>query len=153
MWEIDNALQLLSVVRSVALGILFSLIYDVLRALRRVKSYGEAAVFIQDIVYSVTIAFITYTFLLSVTNGEVRAFVIISIALGFLVSRFTVSYLFFKACVFIISKLDYIIKVISQSVYRWFDRLVCGCAEIYKKSVKYIKKHLKKAKGLLYTKK
>ena len=153
MWEIDNGLQLLSVVRSAALGVLFSLLYDVLRALRRVKSYGDAAVLIQDIVYSVTIAFITYTFLLSVTNGEVRAFVIISIALGFLISRFTVSYLFFRVWVFIISKLDYIIKAVSQAVYGGYDRLVSSCAGIYKKSGKYLKKHLKKFKGLLYTKK
>ena len=63
MWEIDNLSQLLGFLYSVVLGIIFCLVYDVLRAFRAEIKFGTAAVFAADILYSVFCAVTCFCFM------------------------------------------------------------------------------------------
>ena len=102
MWEIDNFSQAVSFLYSIILGIFFSAFYDIFRSLRLVKTQTSLAVFLQDIIYFLTTAIATFIYLLALTNGEVRAYVLIGILLGFLLFLFTVSKFYIIALSFIL---------------------------------------------------
>lgn len=152
MWEIDNLLQIINFARSLCLGAVFCLIYDILRALRTLFDFSAVSIFFQDIIFSLLSAFITFVFLLSVTNGELRGFVFISIAFGFLISRFTIS----RAWVWLLKMIIGFIKsgfyAVSKAFYAGFDTVERNIIIFSKKSVKDLKKLLKNMRKLLYTK-
>ena len=94
MWEIDNASQITGFIYSVMLGAVFAAVYDVFRSLRKAVPHSTAAVFIEDILFSVICAFASFCFLLAVTDGGLRLFVFLGAVIGFflfrvMVSRFT----------------------------------------------------------------
>lgn len=152
MWEINNSLQLLGLARSALYGIVLCLTYDILRAFRRVKEYSAPAIFFQDIIFSVIAGMSTFLFLLSVTNGELRGFVIIGMTAGFVASRFTFSPLLMFVWTFIILKVYTASIFISRVIYKAFDAFEKKTASFFKKSYDYIKKLLKRGRCLLYTK-
>lgn len=152
MWEINNSLQLLSFARAIGLGVVFCLAYDVLRALRKANNFETVTIFFQDAIFSVLAAFTVFAFLLSVTNGELRSFVLVGAALGFAVSRFTVSVVFLKVLTFTFSKILWLFSLCSASLYSCFDFFEKNIKKICEKCRKTLKKLLKILKGLLYTK-
>lgn len=152
MWEINNSLQLLSFARSLGLGVILGLSYDILRSLRKVVNYSAVAIFFQDIIFSVLAAFITFTFLLSVTNGEMRGFVLLGMTVGFFIARFTISVLWFRLLKFVFSRLKLVLSLISKWFYSGFNYLEKNINKLLQKSSKTIKKLLKKKGSLLYTK-
>lgn len=152
MWEIDNLLQVINFARSLCLGIILCLIYDVIRAFRKLFEFSSINVFFQDVVFSLFSAFTIFTFLLSVTNGELRGFVFVSIAVGFIASRLTISRVWIWLLKLIIGIIKAGICAVSKAVYAGFDTAERNIAIFSKKSVKDLKKLLKNARKLLYTK-
>ncbi len=94
MWEINNGLQIIGLLRAALFGVIFALIYDILRALRRVNAFSDFAVFLQDILYFIIVSPILFFLLLSLTNGEMRLYVFIGVIIGFVFIRLTVSKIF-----------------------------------------------------------
>lgn len=152
MWEINNSLQLLSFFRSLVLGIMLCVFYDFIKSLRLTVNFSAVAIFLQDIVYSSVAAFVTFLFLLSVTNGEMRGYVIIGISAGFIMSRFTLSRLLCKFLKFIFGGIKMLFGSVSEWFYRSFDLLTEKMIKICKKTLKTVKKLLKNLIDLLYTK-
>lgn len=152
MWEINNSLQLLGFARAAGLGVIICLVYDIFRAFRKAKKYDTFTIFFQDIFFSFFITFAVFLFLLSTTNGELRAFVLIGIFIGFFICRFTVSPLLFKLIFFILSKIFMFFSFVSNNFHAFFELLEGNAVKICKKSGKTLKKLLKMLKGLLYTK-
>lgn len=152
MWEIDNLLQVINFARSLCLGVAFCLVYDILRAIRKLFDFSAISIFFKDIAFSLFSAFITFIFLLSVTNGELRGFVFISISLGFFLSRFTFS----KIWIWLLKKIIGFIKsgfcVVSKAFYGCFDFLEENIVKFSQKCFKELKKLLKNLRKLLYTK-
>lgn len=91
MWEISVAKQCVSFFVSLALGGIFCVFYDFLRASRRVFKFKNIAVFFSDIFFFTVCAFVTFCFLLSFTQGVVRGYFIFGITMGFLIIFFSVS--------------------------------------------------------------
>ena len=151
MWEIDNLSQLLGFLYSVVLGIFFCLVYDVLRAFRAEIKFGTAAVFVTDILYSVFCAVICFCFLLSVTGGEIRAFVFTGAAVGFTASRLTVSRVFFfvlrraiRAALFLYDRISLVSGKLFTLIAAKFEFLLKKAEKICDFSKNTLKKHLKK---------
>lgn len=141
MWEINSLSQFISFLYALALGGIFCLFYDIFRSFRHIFKFGDIAVVFQDIIYFIIISFVTFIFLLSVTNGEIRGYILFGIALGFLICALTISKLFFK------------ILTAFLGVFSCFFRKVrLFAAKIFKNIENTFKKGLKKVKGLLYTK-
>lgn len=148
MWEIDNLSQLTGFFRSVLLGCIYCIIYDFFRAGRKVYKSRTLSVFIQDLCFSLMCAFSCFCFLLAVTNGELRAYILFGIFLGFCICRLTFSRLLF-----------YIFKKIWGFLKRIFSRIGIVLNVFFRKTEIFLrnrantlKKLLKKARGLLYTK-
>lgn len=152
MWEINNSLQILSFLRSLILGVLLCVLYDFIKSARLTVDFSDITIFLQDIIYSCISAFVTFIFLLSVTNGEMRGYVILGILVGFIISRFTLSRLLCKFLKFIFGGVKRLFDVISRWFYGEFDLLTEKIIKICKKTLKTVKKLLKNLECLVYTK-
>ncbi len=138
MWEINNGLQALSFLYSIIIGGIFSLIYDVLRSVRKCREFSCFEIFIQDILYFVIITPTTFLFLLATNNGEIRAYAIIGIIFGFCLLRFTFSFIFLKVLCFIFTTFFWCIGNISRSVYRFFAYCEGFVCDIWKNMAKFL---------------
>lgn len=151
MWEIDIKLQLLAFLRSVGLGVIFCILYDVLRAIRKIGNSSDILVFAEDILYFLICAPITFCFLLATTNGELRGFVFFGIISGFLLMRITVSkYILnilikvFKIIRKVFLLINHYFGVFIDLLVRIFTQFSSTIAKFFKKALKIVKKLLKK---------
>ena len=151
MWEIDNLAQLLGFLYSAVLGGIYCILYDCLRALRKEIKFGTAAVFVSDVLYSIICAVTCFCFLLAVTGGQPRGFVFAGAAVGFLITRLTVSRILFFAFSKVLRGMRFIFKWISVIFSRFFTAISAPTERFGKKvkkifilSVNTLKKHLKK---------
>lgn len=151
MWEINNELQLLGFLRSVALGGLLCVFYDFLKAYRIAAKPSAVSVMVQDILYFCLCAPITFCFLLSVTNGEIRGFVFVGAVFGFILLRLTISGILVKILVFVFKGGLKISAVFNRGIYnicvliyRLFDKIMLLLVKNLKKAANCLKKVLKK---------
>lgn len=154
MWEISLSDQILTFLCGIALGIIMCVYYDVIRAALISRKSGKILIFSGDLFFWITSAFAVFLFLLSRTNGELRGYVFISIGIGFLFFKLTLSR---------------ILMATLKGVFRWYYKLLGfiggiflkllnllvlllkRLGKMFQKSLKWIKKLLKKGYQLLYT--
>ena len=134
MWEIDISLQALSFLRSMALGMIYCLMYDILRTLRKNFDFSDIAISLQDIIYFLIISPVTFIFLLATTNGEVRFYIIFGIGIGFLISRATVSK---------------ILLLVSGLIISFLKKIFSTVRTVFSKTFRFIEAFLKKAENSL----
>ena len=91
MWEINSSFQAVSFLYSVLFGVLYCLFYDFFRVLRKLNKSTELSVFFEDLFYFVVIAFVTFLLLMSLSNGEIRGYILFGMAVGFVICYFTIS--------------------------------------------------------------
>ncbi len=151
MWEINSNSQILSFLYSLVLGVIFSIFYDVFRAGRIVFFKKNLFVFLEDIFYFFILSIITFLFLLGTTNGEVRAYILLGILLGFISFNQTVSPFTLKSFTLILRWIKSILKAVSKSFYAFFEKFERLATLFFKNTIKILKKGLKTTKGLLYT--
>ena len=144
MWEISNKLQIFGFLYSIALGMIFSAFYDVLRAFRTVKRPKAILVFIQDIFYFIIISLTSFIFFLAITNGEIRAYILFGIILGFTLFNLLLSPYLLKILIAVFNTFSVIFERINKAFYWIFERIDRSLIKIFKKGLKI-------AKGLLYT--
>ncbi len=159
MWEINNGLQLLSLVRAIAFGFLLSAFYDVFKAFRLSRKQTTAAVALQDIIFFTISAILCFCFLLAVTNGEIRGYILLAMLIGFFIFRLTVSKFWLFAVRKLFWFLFYILRAFRRVFYKcvnYFYVFFCKILkimDIFLQKVKIAcKKDLKKLKCLLYNK-
>ncbi|MBQ6847548.1 MAG: spore cortex biosynthesis protein YabQ [Clostridia bacterium] len=133
------------------MGAIFCLFYDVLRAIRKCFKNSAMIIFFEDVIFSLIVAFSTFLFLLSVTNGEVRGFILLGMGIGVVLSRVTVSVIWLKLLRLILNSGKAAFLWVSRGFYSGFDFLVGNTEKILQKCGKTLKKVLKKLGGLLYT--
>ncbi len=147
MWEINNASQLIAFLTSLAVGCVFCLIYDIFRAIRKSFNRTRYAVFFEDILYSLICGVIGFLFLLAAAGGEIRAFALVGMGVGFFICRFTLSRLFLPILLFIIR----VFKTVFGKISR-FSAAACAkicsvsdkCGSKISKFLKFIANTLKK---------
>lgn len=158
MWEIHSSDQAVTFLWSIVLGALLCLFYDIFRAKRVTVKSGALVVALQDIFFWFVSAVITFIFLLSRTNGQLRFFVFVGMIIGFFICRFTVSRLWmvpfvflFRGAAFMKDKIYALYIVILTRLTAVFGRFFTLCVEFFKNMLKLRKKLLKKRGGVLYT--
>ncbi len=144
MIDINIASQTKLLLFALGLGFIIGIIYDIFRIIRLSISRGRAAVFVQDILFFIIFSAVTFVFCLTLNNGKIRLFIVLSEILGFLIY-----YISFGAFVIRVSgKIIYYIKkfftlmakVISAPIL-FFHRIIL---KIFKKISKIIVKRGKK---------
>lgn len=151
MWEINNVSQIYSFFYSILLGMFFCCFYDFFRSIRFVKKTKVTIVILQDLLYFSCISIITFIFLLSVSNGEIRAYIIFGILIGFFLFYKTISIFFKKLLIFIFNGYYKFFCAFNRRFYLLFDKIYITFATFSKNCLKCFKKGLKIPKGLLYT--
>lgn len=131
MWNVDNSFQLISFLIIFSLGAVLGLVYDFLRALRKVKSFNTLEVFFQDIIYFLIISPVVFCYELSLTGGEIRAFVFIALILGFLIYRFTASRIIFKILLIFFKAYFWFFIRTKSLFYKIFDWIFLILNKIY----------------------
>ena len=156
MWEIDIKNQLFGIFAAVLLGVLLCALYDILRAQRKIFKAGIFTLSFTDILFWLLSAFVTFIYFLIFTNGEIRGYLLLCELSGFFLCRATFSKLFFKLfCLFfkliklVLSKTEWLLGLLSLKILKLCEKTL----KILKKSAIYLKKLLKSASVLLYTKK
>ena len=79
---IANDWQLISLFLAAGLGFLFGLVFDILRVLRETFRFSAVAVFAQDVLFCVASALVLFFFLLPITGGEVRGYLLCGVLAG-----------------------------------------------------------------------
>ena len=151
MWEISNLNQISSFLRSILLGGIFCIIFDVFRSIRKEFNNSVYAVFAEDLLCFSIWAPVTFCFLLATTNGELRFYVFFGIISGFWIFRFALSPLLLVFITSILKFFTLIIRFISEFcarlrwyILRFFVFLRKNFSENIKKALNISKKLLKK---------
>lgn len=148
MWEIDNKLQILSLLQSLGLGVFYCLFYDLFKAVRLTVNLNAKAIFFQDIIYFAIISPLTFCFLLSVTNGEIRGYVFILASLGFFITRLTFSRIWLPVINIVLKiflKFYRFLRINFDKLYKLIFSLSLTFVKFWQKIQKELKNVLKKA--------
>ena len=145
MWEIDFVAQIFSFLKSIILGGAFGLIYDLFRIPLRRREVSAVLVFAVDLLYFAFIAVINFCFLLTVTNGEVRGYLLLGTALGFFIYKKTLSPIFSFLVILIIKPFKALFSLLKSGVKAFFSPRITFFSKIFKKITEIIKKLLKNA--------
>ena len=154
MWEISLSDQLLTFLCGIFFGILLCVYYDIIRAALLSRRSGKVTIFFGDIFFWTTTAFATFLFLLSRTNGELRGYVFISMGIGFLFFKFTLSKILMLVLVFLFTQYYKLLRLIGcffLKILELLSLLFVRMGNLFKKSLNCVKKLLKKSYKLLYT--
>lgn len=159
MWEINLKQQLISFCYSLILGILLCILYDLFKAIRINMKLKFICIFISDVLYFIISAFLTFLILLALTNGEIRAFILIGELLGFILCRISISKISYLIFSLIIKAIYKVKKTIYNCFYGAYDIVIDFFILLFNKiyiflkiALKNIKKLLKYLYGMLYTK-
>jgi spore cortex biosynthesis protein YabQ len=112
--DISIQQQVLLFLYAGALGVGLSIIYDFFRVLRLTLHFNVIFIFIQDLIYFLICAIITFAFIFIFNNGEIRLFIIAAIAIGWILYYLTAGRLIF-----------YIAKTITSWLKKHIKLLLC----------------------------
>lgn len=149
MWEISVNNQIITFLLSIVLGFLICALYDIFRSLRKIGLNSFAATFVEDILFWIVSAFITFLFLLSRTNGEPRGYVLLAALLGFLVFRSLFSGFLIIVLTFLFRTILKTYRFIYVWFYRFWDKTAYLLSELLLKFIKIGKRWAKMSKKLL----
>ncbi len=138
MWEIEFAAQIISFLRSLLLGGIYGLAYDLFHAPFRKR--GAVTFFVCDILYFVVIAFVNFCFLLAVSNGKVRGYLLVGAAIGFIIYKKTLSPVLAAVAAFVLRP----IKALFSLIARGFSAVSEGLSAFFSKNAEKISQNIKK---------
>lgn len=150
MWEISNIDQTATFLFSILLGTVFSLLYDILKALRTVLRRKMLAIAFWDALFCLIFAVFTFFLFMLRTKGQLRGFVFLGEFVGFFLWRSIPSRIFLPLMLKLMRAVRRCLLSISCKLSSSFDLLCRKYAEVYKKFKKTFKKVLKRIKQLLY---
>ncbi len=133
MWEINSSFQAVSFLYSVLFGVLYCLFYDFFRVLRKLNKSTALSVFFEDLFYFVVIAFVTFLLLMSLSNGEIRGYILFGMAVGFVICYFTISHFFVK----ILYAFFKFLSNISEKAVNFLNRVLLWLLEKFNKCINY----------------
>ena len=125
----------------IALGMVFSAVYDVLRALRRVFKYKSWLVQAQDLVFWIIATLLVFYAILIINYGEVRAYIILGIILGTIIYFSAFSPFVLRVFVRLIKWIKKAVELLIKIILAPFIFIYKLIAKPVKKILKFIKKY------------
>ena len=108
-------------------GFVLGIIYDIFRIVRLIFSGGRGAVFVADILYLAVCAVLTFSFVLTLSSGVLRGYILAGEILGWLVYYFSLGLLCVK---------------VSNRVIRLGRRVLRGTFSLLSRPIKFISRKL-----------
>ena len=161
MLEISVAQQTIAFLTACLFGVALGAIYDVFRIFRIAIPCGKIAVFIQDIIFFVLSATLSFLFMLYTNTGEIRFFYILGELIGFTIYYFTIGILVYKSAKAVVGFIKKILRLIFRFVLKPIWRLFLLIIKLIKflsnkvnifikKKTKVYKTHLQVDKSMVY---
>ena len=147
MWEISINNQISGFGISILLGIILCIFYDIFRVKRKIIFSSAIVIFFEDIFYFSVSAVVVFCFLLALTNGVIRAYIILGLVLGFIFCRYTfskVSIFVFTAIIKLLLKIKIIISALKLKLFCLFWTIKEKISKILSKILKKVVNILKK---------
>lgn len=110
-------LQIKIFLGSIAVGAILSFLYDIFKSIRFAFKSNKQHILFYDILYFFISAFITFIFILSVNCGEIRFYIIAGEIIGFCIYCMTLSRLFMKFFICMISILKKVVNKVYLVIY------------------------------------
>ena len=155
--EISIAAQTMSFFMACLLGAGLGLLYDLFRILRMLFVHPAMVVAVQDILYFLISAGVTFGYLLTMVDGQIRWFVLAGEGIGWVLYYCTVGDLVLQTAHSIIKWLSGILRWIlrpfvwiGKKIIRWGNHLQGKAKSRMKKIVLNEKMRLKRRQLLLY---
>lgn len=147
---------------SFGLGFLLGVLYDFFRMLRMIFPFGRVLTFIQDFLYVIICAFVTFCFALVLNDGRIMFYIFFGEALGWIIYYFSVGVLVMRAVNSAVSGIRRLSRAIAAAIKRPLNfafgkiksatsKLVVKTKTNSKKVAKNANFLLKKSRGMLYT--
>lgn len=143
--------------QAILLGVILGAFYDAFRFLRVMIKSPVAVIFIEDALYFATAAFISFSFMLQMTDGEIRLFVLLGEAIGAILYINTIGEILFGIYKVIIGVIRKILKRVFgviliplKAVIGFIRKNIRKIKENLKKRIKNNKTRLKRYKGMVY---
>lgn len=146
---------------AVLFGMILGMVYDVFRITRIAFKHSTVVIAVQDIFYLLVCAVVTFFYMLTVTQGQIRIFIFIGELIGWVFYYFTIGELVIGVSSAIIKfikrLLAFLYKLFILPIFRlihWFLRLLSiplgKSKKIFKKMQRNTKFRLKNRTILLY---
>ena len=138
---------------SLGFGLLVGVLYDILRVIRLTLTKSKIAVYVFDTLFVFLASTGSFLFMLTVTDGQLRAFIVFGELLGFFVYYFSFGVIAVKFTTKTAEKIKAFFKRIFNMILapfkKIFVRVSAKITENIKKLRKNVQKSLKKSKFLL----
>ena len=153
--------QMLTFLFSIIIGIVICLWYDFFRIIRLCRRFGQLAIFIQDILFWVVSALLTFFLLMARCDGVPRFYVFFGEAAGFIVCRLTLSRVLMKISGAVVKVIKRFLRFLGaklchplrRMLNRWGIKISINMKSLIDKllnSVNNVKKGLKHRAAVLY---
>ena len=97
---------------SMLLGAFLSLFFDGFRIMNAVLKVNLKRIFFEDVIYFVLSAIITFTYILVMNSGEIRVYIVLGEAIGWLIYRVTIGKFVYK-----------LILTVVKFLSKWLSKL------------------------------
>lgn len=131
---------------TILIGLIIGIVYDVFRLIRKIFVHKNIVVYIEDIIFGIISTFICFYVLLHKNNLELRAYLVVAIALGIIFYFACISYFVMKIVYVLVKPISLLIQLIIN-IFKPFIKSYKFCRNkmIYKrknylqKVVRYVK--------------
>lgn len=138
---------------SLGFGVLIGVLYDILRIVRMSVSPSKRALYITDFIFVFTASVATFLFCLTVTDGQLRFYILFGEALGFFIYYLSFGIIAVKFSTKTVEKVKVFFKKIFRFIFAPFRKIFSRVSVFIKKAAvktrKSTKKSIKNAKILL----
>ena len=154
MLNISVAGQTVSFAAAFLVGAALCLVYDLFRILRQAFRPSALSAFVQDIIYWLLVALVTFGLLLVRCSGVIRGYAVLGEVLGFVACRNSISVLIMKVSGAVIGFFRRINRFLSRHIVRPISKKTGDFSAFLKKNREKaennFKKGLKRGLKLLY---
>ena len=128
----DITLEIYFLFHSFIMGILITVLYDILRILRRIIPHNILAVSLEDFLYWTACSLMIFAMLIRENNGMLRWFAVAGAMIGMLLYKMTLGFLFVKYVSLLLQK---ILHVVGRLL-----KIILGPLNLVKERLKWKKK-------------
>lgn len=131
------------------MGVLITVLYDVLRILRRIIPHNVIAVSLEDFLYWIVCSLLIFTMLIRENNGVLRWFAVAGAMVGMILYRKTLGFLFVKYVSLLIKKLLHLVGRFFSIIMKPLNMVKNRMMWARKKSPKRLKMGIRRVKKKL----
>lgn len=133
--------QLYSLAIFFIVGVFIGILFDLFRIIRRTFKTNDIITYIEDIIFWILVGLILLFSIFFFNKGELRSYVFIGLAIGFITYILTISKYFIRTSVNILTYIKEVLYKIFKVIYIIVDKSIL---EIFRVIIKNMSKFAKK---------